>query len=403
MIILKKVFFIKKFAASLLLATISFSLNLNSVQAQSQISCENLSCYSSPHLKNKYQLINGPCWAFANIATLETFLNKKGIFKQGLSEKHLLSYANQSQNTPGFHFPITHGGNNMVANGYFSAGFGPVFEKECPYNTNNVQFNSGLAAIKPKYWVKGIKNLNSDTDSIKKAIAEYGAATIIYPVKSNLYHAVSAIGWDDLKHSWLVKDSAKRPNNYTYLPYSTQILDSCCVTDAEIFPSNLKIYQHDDFGVTGTCSTNLKLTVANVFYFDGNETLDQVTICSSSNNAKINVFLAPVSNNNVPISCKAFWRNLYSGMVPYKGYFTVNLNNKIRLDRNKYAIIVQIEKTNGSDLPSIGYQSSCENLSLPPYRSGKSFILYGHNFSEAKNILNLENMSGFSIKAITKK
>lgn len=400
---MKKVFFIKKFAASLLLATISFSLNLNSVQAQSQVSCENLSCYSSPHLKNKYQLINGPCWAFANIATLETFLNKKGILKESLSEKHLLSYANQSQNTLGFHCPINHGGNNMVANGYFSAGFGPVFEKECPYNTNNVQFNSGLADIKPKYWVKGIKNLSTDSKSIKKAISTYGAVTIIYPVTSGLYHSVSVIGWDDSKHSWLVKDSAKRPDNYTYLPYYTQILDSCCVTDAEVFPSNLKIYQHDDFGVTGTCSTNSKLTVANVFDFDGNETLDQVTICSLSNNAKINVFLAPVSNNNVPNGCKSSWRNLYSGTVPYNGYFTVNLNNKIRLDRNKYAIIVQIEKTNRSDLPSIGYQSSCKDLTLPTYRSGKSFILYGQSFSEAKNILNLENISGFSIKAITKK
>lgn len=400
---MKKVFFIKKFAASLLLATISFSLNLNSVQAQSQVSCENLSCYSSPHLKNKYQLINGPCWAFANIATLETFLNKKGILKEELSPEHLLSYANQSQNKYGPHWSKDHGGNLMVANGYFLAGVGPVFEKDCPYNTDNVQFNSELAAIKPKYWVKGIKNLNTDSESIKKAIFTYGATTIFYPVNSRLYHAVSVIGWDNSKHSWLVKDSAKRPDNYTYLPYSSPILASCCVTDAEVFPSNLKIYQHDDFGVTGACSTNSKLTVANVFDFDGNETLDQVTICSSSNNAKINVFLAPVSNNNVPTSCKTFWRNLYSGTVPYKGYFTVNLNNKIRLDRNKYAIIVQIEKTNRSDLPSIGYQASCKDLTLPPYRSGKSFILYGQSFSDAKNILNLENISGFSIKAITKK
>lgn len=403
MITLEKDTFIKKLAASLLLTTMSFSLNLNFVQAQSQVSYKNLSCYSSPHVKNKYQLINGPCWAFANIATLETFLNKKGILKENLSEKHLLSYANQSQNKLGFHYPITHGGNNMVANGYFSGGFGPVFEKECHYNTNNIQFNSGLAAIKPKYWVKGIKNLNTDSESIKKAISAYGSANIVYPVNSKLYHAVSAIGWDDSKHSWLVKDSAKSPNNYTYLPYSTQLLNCSCITDAEIFPANLKIYQHDDFGVTGTCNAKSKLTVANVFNFDGSETLDQVTIYSSSNNAKINVFLAPILNNNTPTSYKAFWRNLYSGVVPYDGYFTINLNNKIRLDKNKYAIIVQVEKTNRSDLPSIGYQSSYQNLTLPPYRFGKSFVLYGQSFCEAKDILEVENMSGFSIKAITKK
>ena len=73
------------------------------------------------------------------------------------------------------------------------------------------------------------------------------------------------------------------------------------------------------------------------------------------------------------------------------------------MDKNKYAIIVQLEKTNNSCSPGIGYQATCEGLTLPSYHPGKSFILCGQSFSEAKNILNLENMSGFSIKAITKK
>ena len=401
MIILKKGNFIKKLGAALLITTMALSLNFTIADAQSF--SETLSYYSSPQLKNKYQFINGPCWAVANIATLETFLSKKGILKESLSEKHLLSYANQSQNNPGFHYTITHGGNGMIANGYFSAGLGPVFEKECSYDICNSQFDSKLAAVKSKYWIKGIKNIGIDSHSIKKAIATYGAATIIYHVKENLYHAVSAIGWDNSTQSWLIKDSAKYPNNYTSLPYSTQILESYCITDAESFPSNIKIYQHDNFGVTGACKANSKLTVANVFDFSGNETLDQVTICSPSSNSKINVFLAPVSNNGIPTSYRAYWKNLYSGTVPHNGYFTLNLKNKVHLDKNKYAIIVQLEKTNNSCSPGIGYQATCEGLTLPSYHPGKSFILCGQSFSEAKNILNLENMSGFSIKAITKK
>lgn len=417
MIILKKGIFIKKFGAALLITTLAFNFTSANAYSASKafLHSNNMTCksnaqafskpevYSSPRVKDKYQLINGPCWAFANIATLETFLSKKGILKESLSEKHLLSYANQSSCASGFHYPIAHGGNNMAASGYFSSGMGPVFESECPYSINDICFNPALAAIKPKYWVKGIKHIATDIKSIQSAIFEYGAVTIIYPVKSNLYHAVSAIGFDPKAREWLVKDSAKRQGNYTRLPYSTKILEACCITNAEIFPYNIKIYQHDNFGVTGNCSANSKLIVANVFDFDGNETLDQVTVCSAASNAKIDVFLAPVSTNNTPTNCKTFWRNLYSGTVPYKGYFTLNLNNKIRLDKNKYAIIVQIEKTNMSETPSIGYQSPCDHLTLSSSQPGKSFILYGSNFLEAKNILNLKNMSGFSIKAITKK
>ena len=166
MIILKKGNFIKKLGAALLITTMALSLNFTIADAQSF--SETLSYYSSPQLKNKYQFINGPCWAFANIATLETFLSKKGILKESLSEKHLLSYANQSQNNPGFHYTITHGGNGMIANGYFSAGLGPVFEKECSYDICNSQFDSKLAAVKSKYWIKGIKNIGIDSHSIKK-------------------------------------------------------------------------------------------------------------------------------------------------------------------------------------------------------------------------------------------
>ena len=81
MIILKKGTNIK-IIISLFLAVIYFSPN----SIQSKIyAYETPSYYSSAHLKDKHQMINGPCWAFANIATLETFINKKGILKGNLS------------------------------------------------------------------------------------------------------------------------------------------------------------------------------------------------------------------------------------------------------------------------------------------------------------------------------
>lgn len=391
--------------------TLTYADNLNETQfisyKNNNIKISNTSFLNKnltnqlPYLKNKYQQISGPCWAFANIATLETFLYKKGILKESLSEKHLLSWANQKQNSPGWHINISHGGQNSIANAYFMSGIGPVFEKDCSYNTNNTTFNPILASIKPSYWVKGIKYLNNNVSSIKDAIAKYGAATIIYPITNNLAHAVSAIGWDDNKQSLIVKDSAKYPNNYTFLPYSTTLLQCSCITDAEVMPSDLKIYQYDNFVVNGFCQAAIskKLIIANVFDFNDNEILEKVAIHSTSDNAKIKIFLAPVLPNGKPTNSELFWNELYSGIIPYKGYFTLDLNKKVNLNKNRYAIIVQIEETNLSSKPNIGYQTLCDNLTLPENQNRKSFIFNGSQFSES----DLKNIEVFAIKAITKK
>lgn len=365
---------------------------------------ENQPYYSSPRLKTKNQIINGPCWAFANIATLETFLSKKGLLRNNsLSEKHLLSWANQTSCNPGYHIPIHNGSSLQTASDYFMSVSGPVFEQECRYNTNNTQFNSQLAALKPKYWVKGIENINTDIKSIKKAISTYGAATIVYNVRDDLYHAVSAIGWDDRNHRWLVKDSAKTSNNYSSLPYSTKIYIASCITDAETFQANQKIYQHDNLGVTGSYGNDSSFTVANVYNFDGNETLNAVTVNSTSPNAKITLFFAPVLNNGTPNGNPGTWKQIYSGTIPYSGYFTCQLKNKINLNKGKYAIIAQIEKTSASTSPNIGCQLPNNYLTVPNSYSGKCFALLGCDFYDVTNVPNLKSVSAFSLKAVTNK
>ena len=406
MIILKKGTNIK-IIISLFLAVIYFSPN----SIQSKIyAYETPSYYSSAHLKDKHQMINGPCWAFANIATLETFLNKKGILKGNLSEKHLLSWANKNSESTGWHLPINHGGNNTIANGYFFSGCGPVLEKDCTYNIKNTYFNTNLSKIKPEYWIKGQKIIDTDINSIKKAITKYGAVTIIYPVRSDLFHSVSIVGWNDANKSWLVKDSAKA-FNYTNLPYSTTIVECSCFTDAEKFHPDQKIYQYDNFCVNCVYGSNTgpysnysnKITVANVFDFNGNESLDYITMYSTAENAKLNLFCAPVLKNGNPSNNISTWKNLYSGVIPYKGYFTVKLNSRINLDKNRYAIIAQIEKTNNSKgLPNIGCQVPYENLTLEPNKPGKSFIFSYSRFYDIYDIPMLRDISGFSLKAITK-
>lgn len=422
----EKSVFVKKLCASLLLLLINLCpINLNCTIASADVFIDDLeyslcgyrpnsqvnsriyqnSNHHQQHLNNnqphkKLQGKNGPCWAFAAINALETFLYKKGLFEKSLSEEHLLAYVNQPKNCPGCHRSKTHGGNNSLAFGYFMSGNGPVFESECPYTLNNTCFNSNLSSIKPKVWVKGVKNISSDVSSVKNAVTQFGVVFVVYKVNSNLYHAVTIVGWNDVQKNWIVRDSAQN-SDYSSLPFSTELIESCCITDAEPFPENIKIYQHDNFAVTNTCLSNTSLTVANVFGFEESSTLDQITINSPSVNSQINVFLAPVLHDGSPDNRQSSWTSLYSGSVPYAGYFTLNLNNKVRLNKGKYAIIVQINKSpNSIELSQIGYQGEVDDLTFN-YERGKSFIFYKGRFVDAKEVI--KDKIYFSIKAAVRK
>lgn len=360
---------------------------------------------SNKNLKQKYQYIDGPCWAFANIATLETFLNKKGLLNnESLSEKHLLSWANQGSFDFGWNVPIGNGGNCQIANAYFTSGSGPVLEKECEYNIFDTQYNANYASIKPKYLIKGIKKVENNISSIKEDIINYGAVTAIYSVSEKLNHAVSIIGWDDNNNSWIVKNSATFPN-YTLLPYNKNLILCYCITDASKIDKKQQIYQHDKYGVCGYYNCDNRIIAANVFNFDGNETLDSVMLYSHSTNSKFNLYLAPVSENGTPSNQINDWKILYSGTIPYKGYSTFSLTNKIRLNKGKYAIIIQMEKTYPLEYLSLGCQIPVKNLHLNNDNNvGKSFMFYGNSFYDInRNNDNGNKCSFFSIKAITHK
>lgn len=393
----------KKIVLSSLL-TLSLFISIAAIPTNAFCNIEN-SCshLNFNKLKNKNQIINGPCWAFANIATLETFLNKKGILNESLSEKHLLSWVNQGSFDAGWNVNICDGGNCQMANAYFTSGCGPVFERECEYDTLNTSFNSCLASLQPQYLVKGIKKLNLDVNSLKEAISMYGAVTVSYTVNENLYHAVSIVGWNDNDKNWIVKDSSKE-SNYTWLPFSEKFLYAYCITDACKFNQNQKLYQHDKFGVCASYEKNDRVTVANVFNFNENESLDSVMVYSPSVNANIDLFLAPVLSDGTPNHDTSTWKSLYSGVVPYEGYSTFSLKNKVKLNKGKQAIIVDIKKNFNSGKPALGCQIPVNNLNLgnDNLQKGKSFVDSGNSFHDVKNS-NLSNISAFSIKAITQK
>lgn len=392
---LKKGNLAKKFLALFLVASMSLCANVTVV------AIKNLPAqYSSPTVKNKDQQINGTCWAFAVIAALETYLKKYGLYTGGLSEQQMANLCSHNPSDPGWN-NLKHNGNFMAPLACITAGLSPISERDSSYDHDNIKFSRDSLNIPPLVLVNGIENVVNGIDFIKEAILKYGAVAVVFIVNDKLNHAVAIVGWNDSRQSWRVKDSLKNPDNYFWLPYSTQFIEVVCITDVRAFDDKLKRYQHDEYGVTGFYRDK-NFAVANVFDFEGNEELESVMINSSSPDAQISLHLAPVLGDGAPNSDRSAWQHLYSGYVPYDGYFTFSLQNKIQLNKGKYAIIVQMEQTADSSVPRIGCMMPHENLTLGPNTPGKSFILLGNKFCDVTDLSHFNSIYGFSIKAITR-
>lgn len=355
----------------------------------------------SEKLPLKCQLINGPCWAFASMASLEVFLAKKGILEESLSEKHLLSWVRQGDGNQGFNSPIYEGGTFFMATAYFTSGNGPVFAREMPYDTKDCVFDKIAREKVPAYFVKGIKLINSDIESIKSAITEYGAVTAGCEI-NNFKHGVSVVGWNSYLKRWAVRDSGCQ-EGYRWLPFDTNFFDCISFTDVERYNNKKNIYQYDEFGIPNSVSSSEFLCCANVYDFKDDETLDSVMINSYSEGALCDLYYAPVLSDGTPNNDMKTWIKLNSEKVPHKGYTTFCLKNKLKLKKGKGVIIVKISGEGDTD-KILGVSCQDNKINLLP-KTNISYVLLNDTFFDVNDIsiLKDERVHAFSIKAITNK
>ena len=363
-------------------------------------------------LKKKCQWFNGPCWAFALIASLEARIILEDIkFMAFLSEKHLLNWANRKNGEKGWHLKIKDGANFEVAKGYLMSGAGPVYEKDKKYTFSDDTFSSEDRKMTPVCSVKGIKEIDENVDSLKKAISEYGTVFARYEIdKNGNRHAVSLIGWNESKKVFLVKDSSDNSKDYyKELPYGTKFSGCSAFCDVRNYNKKEKIYQHDFYGINDVCfsKNNAPLTVCNVYDFKNNETLKEVTLATHAKGCNYEIFYTSSFKDGKPSNNINNWRKLKTGIVPYNGYFTTELDNKLDLKNEKAAIIVKIEKNenaeNESESPCIYTAKGNELLTLEE-NYGSCYILENKEFSDIKSISskkNEDNPGIFSIKAVT--
>lgn len=357
----------------------------------------------------KNQGNSGYCWAYAGIATLETFLAKNNLFTDSLSENHLAQWSIRRDNPFGWNIGPHDGGTSLTVIGYLASGDGPKYESDYPsrYCVNCADKHDS----DPKIRVSGIKyvdvnkSFEETISNVKQAIIEYGAVSSGYGTSFH-GHAISIVGWSDSRKAWVVKDSLTK--SYRNLPYNTPGLLRCCInysiTEVKEREKDEKIHQHDNFASVidvGHSSLKTCLDFANVFTFNGAEKLKSVMFKTDCAGAKYKISYAPTVNG-VPDTDKSHWKLLSSGKVPYRGYISSDVDEKFIPMEGKGAIVVSIDNNEEASPATIGCECSYLGLEVPQI-NGRSYFI---DDESAKDILTFDQVknnkiSAFSIKAIT--
>ena len=234
-------------------------------------------------------------------------------------------------------------------------------------------YDSNICHVQNSVWVP-----SSDRDGIKRAIMQYGAGNISYCAGTNITtytytyqcvtssssspnHAITVIGWDDSiaasnfkpnkpsgNGAWLCKNSwgtSYFKQGYMWISYEdASVLNSGYIFfyDAEPIDNYDHNYQYD-----GTCNSACYGTgysdsaewyvgfanntqVANVFTANGKEDLKAIAFCNwdEALTYTVDIYKNPTAGN--PSSGDRV--SGASGYFPYSGYYTVTLDNTVRLN-----------------------------------------------------------------------
>lgn len=219
------------------------------------------------NIKVENQGLEGNCWTFASLETLETYLQIHGYGTYDFSENHLNYIESNIFSESSASREVNTAGHFEEFKDYVSKKFGPVSEKEFPYyepgTTTHKKYTSeeykSLLNVTPIAYVGDYamfpyvdkenqeyseEELNDFRNSVKKHIMENGAifTQIVAPTyyqdvyyNSNTYaayfpnsydfsfwehsHAVSIIGWDDnfSKENFVEENKPKHDGAYIVL------------------------------------------------------------------------------------------------------------------------------------------------------------------------------------------
>lgn len=380
----------------------------------------------------------GICWTFTGNAALESFLKKNGYGDYHLSEEHMRWWGKDGVHD--WNIGDEEGSTNETSVGYFTSWLGPKYEKDLPYNGNQTRREG---AKKPENYdsapmadiqVLDVVNVARDKQSVKSAIAKYGAVTSGYynnpryvshdenafycdePLGQN--HAIAIVGWDDNysrdhfdgaggkpQHdgAWLVKNSWGIYNSeqgYLWISYEDKTIlsftDNYSIARVQKNKGQ-KIYQHE-YSLSSMMKDSV-ISAANRFRFGKNEALEGVMFATDSGGAKYEIYFVPEEKGKLKFNDRMY---IKGGTVPFSGYLTVDIP-EFPLPTGYGALMVRIDDRVNGKKSSIGLEKNVNNFNMFVSKGskGETYILRGGKLED------LNNMKQFApgnvvIKGITK-
>lgn len=320
----------------------------------------------------------GTCWSFAALSALESSLLPAEVFD--FSEDHMTlnnSYNLRQQD----------GGDYQMAIAYLTAWQGPVLEADDPYGDGVT--NSDLKAVKHVQEVQVIPV--KQFEKIKKMILLYGGVQSslyaantnsrlvdsgYYSNKNNSYcyngdavpnHDIVIIGWDDdypkekfnvdvegdgafiCRNSW---GESFGTNGDFYVSYYDSNIGNYNVsyTKVENTDNYNNIYQSDLCGWVGQVGYGREdAYFANVYTSKDKEDLKAVGFYATDVDTEYSVYVCENFENMGSLSRRG--DPIVTGKFENPGFYTVNLDTTIHLNKGqRYAIIVKV-KTPNSERP----------------------------------------------------
>ena len=318
----------------------------------------------------KNQGVYGTCYSFAVTSAVETNLikNKKATKTIDLSEYQLV-YGLFKEYGYNIKKPVNYGVTINETHMFMNRDFYFTTENKINYSLiKNGTTPSATALSSGTVSIKNAYRIDSTQNNIKGAIGKYGsvvASTYIadayfnaskstYNLTSTNYatqnHAIVIVGWDDnysrnnfkikpkKNGAWLCKNSWGPKwgiNGYFWMSYeSNNMYESVYAYEADISSKYYSKYEYRD-SYEFSYFDNVALQ-GNVYTAKNDELLTNVMMYVQDINCKYNVYYM---KGNVSEYDVEYFRNnatlLKSGNTTYIGYYTVDLNKRILLNKGE--------------------------------------------------------------------
>lgn len=312
------------------------------------------------------------CWVFAAFASLESCMLPDEV--HDFSEWHVIDYH-------GFDYGVQGGGNSWITSAYLTGWSGPVNERWYPYPTEpgltggagDPNADHPLAKHVQQVIFLPERTGPLDNNTIKYFLMNHGPVdfamhfgfedyndinhTIYDSIDPGQNHRLVMVGWDDhfskerfihtppgdgafiARNSW---GADWGEGGYCYISYYDPSLEEfTSFNNAEAINNYETIYQHDPLGRTGSWGDSGSAG-ANVFVATHRRSLEAVGFYTNDANTQFNI---RVFKNLDPAAGDPTAGTLaitQGGTYVYPGYYTVELNQLVPLERGEvFSVAVQ--------------------------------------------------------------